>query len=143
MATGATPELVMRHWLLLALADPRELVEVKVRCCRHCWGEGYRYQRTVGEMNADRERWAIENGDLAEFDEQGGLGFTPLKAPNASCPECGGDGEARAVVRDTQQLGEAGQLLYNGASSGEHGVEVKLRDRDAALSKLAFLLRPV
>ena len=54
MTTGTTPDLVLRQWLLLVLADQRELVSVKVRCCRYCWGGGYHFQRTVGEMSADR-----------------------------------------------------------------------------------------
>lgn len=137
LATGATPELVLRQWLLVATADPRELVEVKVGCCRHCWGEGHRYQRTVGEMNADRERWAIKGGDQAEFDEAGGIGFNPLALPHPECPECGGDGEARVQVRDTRQLGPSGLALYAGAKMGKHGIEVQMRDRDAALEKLA------
>lgn len=33
------------------LADPRELVQVKVGCCRHCSGEGL----TIGEFNHERE----------------------------------------------------------------------------------------
>ena len=41
----------------IALADARELVEVKTGCCRCCWGEGFKFQRTVGEYNHDREKF--------------------------------------------------------------------------------------
>ena len=66
--------VVQEAWLI-ATADPRELVEVKTGCCRHCYGEGHKFQRTVGEMNAAREQWAVKLKPPEEFDEQGGIGF--------------------------------------------------------------------
>lgn len=140
MAAEVTPETLVRELTRVLLADPRELVEVKVGCCRHCYGEGHKYQRTVAEMNMDREIWAAKGNEITEFDEQGGIGFNPLLPPHPECPDCGGDGLARPVVKDTRNLGPLGQALYAGAKMGKHGIEVQMRDKDAALDRLARIL---
>ena len=87
--TQVSADRVLTEALNILVTDPRELVEVKTGCCRHCFGEGNRYQRTVGEMNADRELWAVKGNAPDEFDEQGGIGFNPLLEPNPDCPQCG------------------------------------------------------
>lgn len=55
--TAITADLVLTRIANIALADPRELVEVKTGCCRCCYGIGHKYQRTLLEMNTDREAW--------------------------------------------------------------------------------------
>lgn len=120
----------------IATADARELVEVKVGCCRHCHGEGHKWQRTVLEMNYDVEEWASAGKDLNEFDHQGGIGYTPLKAPHPTCPECFGDGQGRVVLKDTRTLSPAALALYAGAKHGKHGIEVQVHDKAAAMEKL-------
>lgn len=65
---------------------PREIVEVRVGCCRHCYGEGHKYQRTLSELNHDREKWLDEGKPLEEFDEQGGIGFDPASCQTAIAP---------------------------------------------------------
>ncbi len=127
--------VVLEAWNM-ATADPRELVEVKTGCCRCCFGEGHKYQRTVGEMNRDREAWVEKGKNPAEFDEAGGIGFNPLRAPNPICPNCGGDGHSRVVIKDTRQLSPAALALYAGAKEGKHGIEVQMHDKGAALEKL-------
>jgi phage terminase small subunit len=129
------------RWLLevalIALADARELVEVKKGCCRNCYGEGHKYQRTVGEMNRDREAWREKGKNPAEFDEAGGIGFNPLLAPHPECPHCGGDGHARTILKDTRYLSPAAAALYAGAKETQYGIEVKMHSKHDALEKLA------
>ena len=134
--TQITADRVVKELGLIAFADPRELVEVKTGCCRHCYGEGNRYQRTVGEMNADRELWAVKGNAPADFDELGGIGFDPLKLPHPECPECGGDGQARVVPKDTRHLSPQALALYAGAKMGKYGVEVMLHSKMEAVEKL-------
>ena len=90
-------EISADHALLdvwyIARADARELSQVKVDACRNCYGEGFQRQRTVGEMNRDREKHAAK-GSADDFDEEGGIGFDPLRPPHKDCPGCGGDGHA-------------------------------------------------
>lgn len=127
--------VVTEAWNIM-LADPRELVQVKVGCCRHCWGEGFKFQRTVGEFNHDREQHALKAGNLADFDEKGGIGFDPLKPPHPSCPDCGGDGYPRAVLADTRRLSPRALSLYAGAKMTKYGIEIAMHDKSAAMEKL-------
>lgn len=120
----------------IATADARELVEVKVGCCRYCYGEGHKWQRTVSEMNHDVEQWAQAGKDLDDFEHMGGIGFTPLKNPHATCPECFGDGQSRVVLKDTRTLSPAALSLYAGAKHGKHGIEIQMHDKAAAMDKL-------
>lgn len=120
----------------IATADARELVEVKIGCCRHCHGEGHKWQRTVAEMNYDVEQWVSSGNDLEAFEHQGGIGYTPLKPPHPTCPECFGDGQSRVVLKDTRTLSPAALSLYAGAKHGKHGIEIQVHDKAAAMEKL-------
>ncbi|QRY31182.1 terminase small subunit [Variovorax sp. PDNC026] len=127
--------VVLEAWNIV-FADPRELVQVKVGCCRHCWGEGFKFQRTVGEFNHDREQHALKAGNLADFDEKGGIGFDPLKPPHPACPDCGGDGYPRAVLADTRHLSPQARALYAGAKMTKYGIEIAMHDKAAFAEKL-------
>lgn len=135
--TAITADMVLLEIANVALADARDLVEVKTGCCRCCYGEGHKYQRTVGEMNRDREAWVEKGKNPAEFDEAGGIGFNPLLMPKDDCPICGGDGQARTVLKDTRQLNPRAAALYAGAKQTKEGIEVKMHSKLDALEKLA------
>lgn len=117
-------------------ADARELVQVKVGCCRHCYGEGHQRQRTVGEMNRAREKHVAKGKDVADFDEEGGIGFNPHLPPNPECPECCGDGHARVVLADTRNLSPQAAALYAGAKHGKNGIEVMSHSKAEAQRKV-------
>lgn len=134
--THVTADRVLAEAWNILTADPRELVEIKTGCCRHCYGEGHRFQRTVGEMNLDREVWLDKGKPPAEFDEQGGIGFNPLLLPSPECPQCGGDGQSRLVVKDTRKLSPQARALYAGAKEGKYGIEVLTHDKTNILEKL-------
>lgn len=134
--TGITADRALSEVWKIVTADPRELVQVKVGCCRHCWGEGHRYQRTVGEMNADREQHATKGLSPADFDEKGGIGFDSLRLPHPECPECGGDGDARTVLADTRNLSPSAQALYAGAKQTKYGIEVLMHSKMDAMEKV-------
>lgn len=135
--TEITADRVLLEIANVALADARELVEVRTGCCRCCYGEGHKYQRTVGEMNRDRESWAEKGKNPAEFDEGGGIGFNPLLEPETDCPICGGDGQARAVLKDTRRLSPQAAALYAGAKQTKEGIEIKMHSKLDAIEKLA------
>lgn len=135
--TAITADMVLQEIANVALADARDLVEVKTGCCRCCYGEGHKWQRTVGEMNRDREAWVEKGKNPAEFDEAGGIGFNPLLLPKDDCPICGGDGMARTVLKDTRHLGPRAVALYAGAKQTKEGIEVKMHSKLDALEKLA------
>lgn len=134
--TQITADAALKEVWAIATADPRDLVQVKVACCRHCHGYGFGYQRTVAEMNADREKWALSGGRMDEFDERGGIGFNPLLPPRDDCPACGGDGQARVVLADTSKLPDAARALYAGAKQGKHGIEIVMHSKMDAMEKV-------
>lgn len=132
--------VVIEAWNQMT-ADARDLVEVFVGCCRFCHGEGFKWQRTVAEFNKDRERHLIgqRTGKVhkeEDFDEQGGIGYSPLKPPHAGCPECCGAGAPRTVLKDTRTMSPQALALYAGAKMGKYGIEVQMHSKDAAMEKL-------
>lgn len=126
-------------------ADARELVEYRVGCCRFCHGAGHLYQRTKGELARDRVKHAAlvarrqeRNRDYFDpgFPEQGGEGYDPRREPHPECPDCGGDGIGRVVIKDTRHLSPQAAALYAGVKVTKDGVEVKMHDKAAALERM-------
>ena len=136
---------VVNHAIRMVKADPRELVEVRLGCCRHCYGLNFLYQFTQNELLRAREQHNAnqqakidrKKGYIAiEFDEQGGSGFDRRKPPHPDCPECAGEGVSRVVLKDTQNLSPEALRLLAGVKEGKDGIEIKVHSVDASLDKL-------
>lgn len=134
--TGITADRALQEAWAIATADASELVQVKVGACRHCYGEGHLYHRTVAEMEHDRRTWESKGGDPILFDEAGGIGFDVKRAPNPECPNCGGDGQARTVLKPTASLSPSARILFAGAKQTRHGIEVVTHSKSDALEKI-------
>ena len=128
---------VLRQLFLIAGADMRELVNVKVACCRHCHGEGHQYQRNLSEYNTDQERFIDKGGKPADWDHQGGTGFNAQLPPHPDCPSCGGDGLARVVVNSTEALSMSAAAAFAGAEQTKHGIKITTHSRMDAVDRLA------
>lgn len=142
-ATAITSEEALQHVWGIATADTRELVEYRVGCCRHCWGEGYRYQRTAGEFERDEAELAKANEKAVEsnktvlaFDPKGGIGFDKRIPPNRECPECFGEGVGRTVFKDTAKLSPGAAALYAGVKETKDGLQVLTHNKGEALEKV-------
>lgn len=136
--TDITADRVLMKLWAIANADPNELIEHRVGCCRYCWGEGNKYQRTRGEMERDRIKWInSKEENKPDFDVMGGVGYHKRKPPNPECQECFGDGVGEVVVKDTRKLSPEAQALYAGVKQTKDGIEVKMKDQDAALLSTA------
>jgi phage terminase small subunit len=131
-----TAEMVMRELWAIGTADPNELIEYRRGCCRYCWGKGFRFQRTDAEMREARTTFDRDHDDElgGEFDMQGGVGFDPRKDPNPDCPECHGEGQGQAIIKDTRKLTGPVRKLYAGVKITKEGLEVKMHDKVAALT---------
>lgn len=143
-ANEVTVERVQARLRDIAFADARELTELRRGCCRYCWGEGFRYQRTAGEMERARrefdllspkQRIAVADLD-GEFDTQGGVGYHAMRDPNPECPECFGNGIERPRFNDTRRLSPAAAALFAGVKTTKDGIEVKVHDQQAAVVQL-------
>lgn len=140
-----TAEAVLRHTWGILTADPRELSEYRIGACRHCWGIGYRYQRTDAEFDlAKREHEALVRAFVpakgkprpGPFNPLGGAGFDLRRAPNEDCPNCGGEGIGRTVFKDTRKLSPAAAALFAGVRVTDKGVEIKTQSKDAAAERM-------
>lgn len=138
--TQVTAARVVREIALIAFADPRELVETKVGCCRHCWGTDFKRQRTRFQRDADFEQWRKKAKEGEAFDEEGGTGFNPHLPPNPDCIECCGGGHSRDVIKDTRYLSPAAAALYAGVRRTKDGMQVLTQDKGAALDRLGKIL---
>lgn len=136
---------ILRTWWEIATADPNELIQAQRRCCRHCYGVGHDYQWR------DAQEWAEAVADEMEKAERlkrparlpsdaGGFGFDHTLAPIEACGRCRGDGNVQAIVMDTRNLSPSARLLYAGVKQTRDGIEIKMRDQDAALANIAKAL---
>lgn len=120
----------------MLMADPRDLVEIHVSCCRHCYGAAHGYQYTLAEHSAKREKWIDAGKQPQDFPELGGVGYEPRRPPLAECPECFGAGLPRTIVKDTRGLGRGALALFGGAKEGKYGTEVSVRSQLDVIEKL-------
>lgn len=134
-------ELMRRQWLI-ATADPKELIDLVTVGCRHCWGEGFRYQWKEHEFEA-----AVARAENPKPDEKpgpfpewlGGMGFDSTCDPNPECPYCDGKGHEEIRPKDQRDLSEAGQALLKGVKVTKNGLEVMMHDQQAAARLFAEL----
>ena len=134
----ATADEVLRDLWAIAKADPRELIELRRCCCRYCWGLDFKYQRTAGELERDREAFnALADKDRARmggvFNEKGGAGYNAKRPPHEDCPECFGDGVESVHAHDSRKLSPGAARLYAGVKQTKEGLEIKMHAQDAAL----------
>ncbi|SCM82395.1 Terminase small subunit (fragment) [uncultured Sporomusa sp.] len=134
--------VVLELWNTVT-ADANEIVELRRCCCRYCWGEGFKYQYTAGEMrnreeqyNIDATAAMIKGESIGPFNPQGGIGFNATKPPNSNCPECFGEGELKPFFKDTRKLSAAAKSLYAGVKITKDGIEVKMHSKDKMIELL-------
>ena len=139
-AAAVTPELVLREWLAIATADPNELCQVRKTCCRYCWGYDFHYQWTEGEYHRALQSALASEPPKPAPDGAGGFGYDQNRDPHPDCPECGGLGVLVDWLADTRKLSGKARKLYAGVKRTQHGVQVLMRDQDAALTNLAKYL---
>ncbi len=149
-AKALTVEWVLDQWRQIASADPNELTWFEYQCCRHCYGLNFEYQWTEFEYRKHVEGCHEHVCRAAKCEQPckdkfprlalGGFGFTPHKNPNPDCPICNGEGHQVPKVADTRRVSGPARRLYAGIKTTQHGIEVKMRDQDAALKNIAQYL---
>lgn len=139
---------VMAEWVTIATADPSELTSLRQFCCRYCYGVDHAYQwRDEMEFaeqvdHAMRGNAALPRGapPIAFPSAAGGFGYERNRAPVASCTHCNGDGIVDAWITPTSKLSPAGRKLFAGIKQTKDGIQVLMRDQDAALANIARCL---
>lgn len=136
--SGTDVGWLFKRFLDVATADPRELIGLKVGCCRYCYGENFGYQwreREYLEKLDEAERLARitpNNPALVYPDPAGGFGFNATYPPRPDCPQCHGEGIERFVPRDTDNLSDQAVLLYGGVKVKKEGYEIIIADQAKA-----------
>lgn len=147
--TSASVGWLLQRFLDIATADPRELIGLKVGCCRFCHGAGHEYQWREREYlqalrEAEREhalatpsaRAAVRFPEVA-----GGFGFNATRPPHEDCPQCHGEGVERFVPRDTDRLSDQALLLFGGVKVKPNGgYEIVIADRQKALENVGRIM---
>ena len=138
---------LLRRFVDIATADPRELIGLKIGACRYCHGEGNLYHWREREYldamaKAEREAAKLQRkgvagahlaADVEYPDVAGGFGYNATAAPNPDCPQCHGEGLERFVPRDTDDLSDQALLLYGGVKAKRDGYEIIIADQQKAL----------
>lgn len=137
-AAGVTPEWVLDQWKRIAEADPNELTRIDRVNCRCCYGIEHRPQWTEAEYSAELARNLSKK--LPAPDLAGGFGFDPRREPAPNCPICGGDGEEKVWFADTRKLKGSARRLFAGVKQTQNGLEIKMRDQDAAVMNISKYL---
>jgi phage terminase small subunit len=148
------PVKVLQDWETARRVDYNEFVQLRIGCCRYCWGTDHLYQFTAGELRRSQQDHLAAQLKLPEnrrrpFDDQGGGGFDANRAPcrgadwvdaqdntimqataDHTCPECHGNGHPRVVFRDTRYLSRGARYLFEGIKYSKDGtIEYRLRSR--------------
>jgi phage terminase small subunit len=143
---GLSIEWVLRQWKQIAEANPGELCWTEVDCCRHCYGVEHKYQWIELEFRqAFDSALAHQCGKMCERrgcinkmpDGSGGIGYDPRKPPVSDCPVCAGRGTERVRIADTRHVKGSARRLYAGVKQTKDGIEIKMRDQDAALQNIS------
>lgn len=143
-ATGFTAASALMRFLEIAMADPRELIELKVGCCRYCHGADGNYQwdmQSYQEKLREIERMPdAMRADALLPDITGGFGYDPRREPNDACVRCAGRGTQWVVPKDTGNLSPAALALYGGVKQTRNGIEIIIADRQKALENAARII---
>lgn len=137
---------VLREWIDIATADPNDLTRLRRVACRYCHGVEHEYQwkhpREFAERlaeamdgNASRRRAKHEPKKLPT--DEGGYGYGSHLLPHEDCPDCKGDGVEEVYFADTGKLVGKARKLFAGVKTTKNGIEVMMRDQDAALANIA------
>ncbi|MGP0902089.1 terminase small subunit [Serratia sp. CY76391] len=120
-------------------ADPNALSQYRRVNCRHCWGDGHKYQwRDLDEQLQAEKR--AESDDKAPPDFSGGIGFVENMDPNPNCPRCNGEGEGETFYSDTRDLLGNERQYFLGVKESKFGIEILTEDKKSARAQLLQLL---
>lgn len=126
---------IVREWLALATADPSKIVHVRRVNCRYCNGVVHGYQWNAREYAEACERAARIQEPPPDC--VGGFEWRRNGDPHPECPECGGEGVEDVFFNDTDKLTGPERKLIASVKRTKDGLEIKMRDQDAALLHLA------
>lgn len=145
--TKITQDMVLERLWSIATANPNEIMQVRHKNCRKCYGIDHKWQwkdeeefkQALQESIALEKSMQMENPDFQceHPNNEGGYGFNPIRPPFQDCPKCFGEGVIDVHFKDTRNLSKSAQMLYAGVKQTKDGLEVKVHDQINALIQVA------
>lgn len=145
--TQVNADMVLSWLATIATADPSEISQMRLGCCRYCWGEGFKYQyideaEEQEEIKQAKEATKANRSKNASAPEvlpqpSGGYGFDHARQPHPECPKCLGEGRRRPWFADTRKLSPSARLLFDGVEVTKEGLKVKTLSRENAITLIA------
>lgn len=145
--TQVNADMVLGWLATIATADPSEISQMRLGCCRYCWGEDFKYQY-VDEAEEQEDIQKAKDATKANQSKNpsapevlpqpsGGYGFNHARQPHPECPKCLGEGRRRAWFADTRKLSPSARLLFDGVEMTKEGLKVKTLSRENAITLIA------
>ena len=137
-------DYVLRRWLEIERADPREISEIWRVPCRYCHGDNHHYQWR-DELEYQDKLKALPEAKRQEFDDLGGYGYSirmPIHSTDNGydhdCPKCDGLGNEYIYFHDTRDYKPGAVALYKSAKvTAGGGFEVLMHDQENARQMVA------
>lgn len=127
--------------VMVATANPAEIISWKVGCCRYCHGKNHAYQWKTEDEFSRSLADALDNNAKRLPDASGGFGYNHTASPHPGCPECAGEGIGRVNITPSDELSPSAARLYQGVELGPKGqLKVKLRNQDEAIKMIMRIL---
>lgn len=126
--TEITQDMVLAEFWAIATANPNELIQYRRGACPDC------YKPAPGE-DVEEELEAQAHGGALKRTRKTQSVVTD-EDPDPDCVTCGGEGMGRPFVFDTRKLSPHAAKLYAGVKVTKEGLEVKMHDKVAALTKV-------
>lgn len=124
--TEITQDMVLAELWAIASANPNDLIQYRRGACPDCYGEGDDVEEELEPQAHGGALKRTRKPPSTITDEE----------PNPDCPTCGGEGMGRPFVSDTRALMGPAAKLYAGVKVTKEGIEVKMHDKVAALTKV-------
>lgn len=143
-----TVQMILQDCVDVLTADPSELITYRRLNCRHCHGMGHAFRwrddeefwNALAVASDKQERARPTDPPVKLPTDEGGYGFRRLAPPAPDCPACEGEGLEEARIADIRTLSGPARRLYAGVKQTKDGVQVLMRDKDAARAMLAKYL---
>jgi phage terminase small subunit len=141
-------QMILRDCVDVLTADTSELITYRRLNCRHCHGLGHAFRwrddeefwNALAVASDKQERARPTDPPVKLPTDEGGYGFRRLAPPAPDCPACEGEGLEEARIADIRTLSGPARRLYAGVKQTKDGIQVLMRDKDAARALLAKYL---
>lgn len=149
----ATRSIISRErvvqWLVDQITtDTNELITYARYACHHCHGIDHKFHwKDEDEFSAAYVATLDANASMPQGkrklplpSDAGGYGWSKDLEPNPLCPECLGNGQGEAIIKDTTKLQGGALALYAGVKETAAGTVLVMHDKGKLLDTLCRMM---